>query len=467
MNRTRLLPIVMLVVGALCGVALVTATANSQSTDGRIWTEGAGTGISDSDPMRFDTIRNLAEELSPAVVNISVSSARHTGSHGFRADGEGSGFIINPEGYILTNFHVIENAQTIVVRLHDDRMLSAVVVGSDPSTDVALIKVDSADDLPTAPLGDSDGLLVGDWVLAIGSPLGLDFTVTAGIVSAVGRRNIHPDGRELYENFIQTDASINPGNSGGPLFNLRGQVVGINTAVNRMGQGIGFAIPVNMIKVLIPQLLDTGTVTRSCIGVRIQPLTRDLALSFGMDRPHGALVRSVNEGGPGALAGVQAGDVITHFDGEAIEEAGELPWLASVAGVGNSVDVGVRREGSELNLTVTLGELPCEQVVSVSNPTAPSDQAAPLGITVSAMDGATREGLGLPSNVGLRVEEIGTDSPARGSGLMLGDIILEVGSTAVESPDQFAGLLGSYRRGDILRLRIRRGNAWVFIAFTI
>ena len=396
------------------------------------------------------------------MVNIAVSTSRFSPLGA--GEGEGSGFIINADGYILTNNHVVENAQTILVRLLDDRELYASVVGTDPRTDVALIKVEPDGPLPVIPLGDSDELFVGDWVVAIGSPLGLDFTVTQGIVSAMERREVHPDGRELYENFIQTDASINPGNSGGPLINLQGEVVGINTAVNRMGQGIGFAIPINMVKVLVPQLIENGSVQRSCIGVHIQPLTRELAASYGLGGPQGALVVGVNPGGPGEEAGLLPGDVILSFGGEAIEEAGELPWLASVAGVGQIVPVSVLRGSGQQSIDVTLGELPCTGNVAAAT-TGPS--AAPLGIQVAGIEEAERSTLGLPDRFGVMVEDIATDSPARSSGLRPGDVILEVGSTPVESGAHFGDLIGQYNSGDILRLRIRRGSAWVFIAFTM
>ncbi len=462
--RTIFNTCILIAAGALLGVTLSTGNVSGQSGE-NLWVEGGNSGISDQDPVRFDTIRNLAETLSPAVVNITVSSSRFSGAQGFQAEGEGSGFIINADGYILTNNHVVENAQTIVVKLHDDREFTALIVGTDPRTDVALIKIEVPDELPVAPLGDSDSARVGDWVLAIGSPLGLDFTVTAGIVSALGRREVHPDGRELYENFIQTDASINPGNSGGPLFNLRGEVIGINTAVNRLGQGIGFAIPINMVKILLPQLQNTGTVTRSCIGVSIQPLTRDLALSFGLERPRGALVHSVTGGGPGEEAGIEPGDIILNFGGREIEEAGELPWLASVGGVGNTVPIDVLRSGSTETIEVTLGEQPCARPETA---TASNDGVvSPLGIHVSDLDQATRNSLGLGAEIGIRVEGVDARSPAGGSGLTIGDIIIEVGSTPVEDARHFAALLRTYSRGDILRLRIRRNSAWVFIAFVI
>lgn len=451
---------------ALASVSLLVAVIwPVEGQDTQIWTEGGESGINPDDPMRFDTIRHLAETLSPAVVNITVSATTPgPGYPTFFSEGEGSGFIIASDGYILTNNHVIEGATAIVVRLQDGREFAATVIGTDPATDVALIQIETGDSLPVAPLGDSNELGVGDWVIAIGSPLGLDFTVTAGIVSALGRRDINPDGRDLYENFIQTDASINPGNSGGPLINLQGEVIGINTAVNRLGQGIGFAIPINMVKVIIPQLLETGTVRRSCIGVHIQPLSRELALSYGLDRPLGALVVGVNPDSPGDEAGLEPGDVILNFDGQEIEEAGELPWLASVSGVGNNVSIDVLRGGSSITMDVTLGEQPCVGGTTVTEePTTES----PLGIRVVTLDPATRSSLGLPVGAGVIVEEISSDSPARMSGLRAGDVVLEVGSTPITDPTHFASLIATYHTGDILRLRIRRGNSWVFIAFTV
>ena len=455
---------------SLAILALAVLPVRSQQRTEPIWTEGnpAGNGIEPDDPVRFDTIRNLAETLSPAVVNITVSSSSFGSGvgRGFFSEGEGSGFVIDPSGYILTNNHVIESASAILVRLQNRREYPATVVGTDPNTDIALLKIEPSEPLAAAPLGDSDGLHVGDWVVAIGSPLGLDFTVTAGIVSALGRREVHPDGRELYENFIQTDASINPGNSGGPLINLRGEVIGINTAVNRIGQGIGFAIPVNMVKILIPQLLETGRVRRSCIGVRINPMSRELALTYGLETPMGALVVGVNPGGPGDQAGLEVGDVILGFNGEEIEEARELPWLASVAGVGGNVEIDVLRDGSRTRLPVVLGEHPCE-ARPVSAGSSGGGSSGPLGISVRGLDPTQSHSLGLPPGIGVLVDEIGGGSPARGSGLRVGDVILEVGSETVANPDHFTRLLSRYTRGDILRLRIRRGNAWVFIAFSL
>jgi serine protease Do len=382
------------------------------------------------------------------------------------SDGEGSGFIINDEGYILTNNHVVENARAIIVRLHDGQEYPATVIGTDPLTDIALIKIESDERLPVVPLGDSEESRVGDWVIAIGSPLGLDFTVTAGIVSAIGRDDVHPNGQNIYENFIQTDASINPGNSGGPLINLQGEVIGINAAINRLGQGIGFAIPINYAKVLLPQLLANGSVTRSCIGIIIQGISQVESNRLNLDSTDGVLVESILENGPADSAGLRSGDIITGFNGEAIEDPGELRWLASVAGVESTVPVNIIREGRDELLQVTLGEMPCD---SKSEESAPPDTngSSLLGVDVSDLDEATRQELALPTNSGARVVAIAESSPALGSGLRVGDVILEVGSTAISGPSEFNNLVSQYRQGDILRLRIRRGNAWVFIAFTL
>ncbi|MBI2897780.1 MAG: trypsin-like peptidase domain-containing protein [Deltaproteobacteria bacterium] len=270
----------------------------------------------------------------------------------------GTGFVIDSEGYVITNNHVIEHASDIRVQTSSNEEVSASVVGLDDRTDVALLRI-SARNLVAPPLGDSDALQVGEWVVAIGNPFGLSQTVTAGIVSAKGRTGrdvpIDPAG---YYNFIQTDASINPGNSGGPLFNMRGEIVGINTAINAAGQGIGFAIPINMVKQILPQLRTSGRVTRSWLGISIQSVTRDAATQLGLPEPKGALVVEVFPGGPAASAGLRSGDVILEFDGQAIRDSSELPWLASTAGVGHIARLDVFRGGSQRQIQLRLVEMP-------------------------------------------------------------------------------------------------------------
>ena len=278
--------------------------------------------------------------------------------------GLGTGFVVDKNGVILTNNHVVQDARAIEVKLSDQRVFPAKVVGRDPVTDVAVVRID-AKELRPLPLGDSDGADIGDWVVAIGNPFGLAHTVSAGIISAKGRTNqdvpLDPSG---YYNFLQTDASINPGNSGGPLLNLRGEVVGINSAIRGGGaQGIGFAIPINMVKQLLPMLLRDGHVTRSALGVHIidvhqLSLEDRQALGIADEKVQGAVIEGVAAGGPADKAGLQAGDVIVAFDGTPLERASELQWLASTAGVGRQVSLRVQRESKTFDLKVTLGKLP-------------------------------------------------------------------------------------------------------------
>jgi serine protease Do len=322
----------------------------------------------------------LTKKLQPAVVNVSTTqktageqfgfpaapgnSAEEFGGGGFgpqppagfQPRSLGSGFVIAPDGFIVTNYHVIENAEKIMVQLADKRAFEAKVVGKDPRTDVAVIKIDVKDSLPMAQLGNSDRLEVGEWVLAMGNPFGLDNSVTSGIVSAKGRHI----GAGPYDNFIQTDAPINPGNSGGPLINLHGEVIGINMAiVSQTGGniGIGFATPINMVKELLPELKAKGKVTRGWVGLVIQAVTPELAQSLGMDRPHGALVAEVAQGGPADVAGVKKGDLVTEYDGQRINEAGDLPIMVARTTVGKTVEVKILRENKAVPIMITINEL--------------------------------------------------------------------------------------------------------------
>ncbi len=326
---------------------------------------------------------DLAEKVKPAVVNISTeTTVRIPGNpfrHFFGPDEEGpfgdffkrffgdipdrelkqqslgSGFIIDKDGYIITNNHVVEGADEIRVKLADKREFRARVVGRDPKTDLALIKISSVfKDLPTLPLGDSDKIRVGDWVLAIGNPFGLEHTVTQGIISATGR----VIGSGPYDNFLQTDAPINPGNSGGPLINLKGEVIGINTAIIASGQGIGFAIPSNMAKSVISQLKEKGKVTRGWIGVSIQSLTPELARSFGLKETKGALVADVEPGGPADLAGIKRGDIIISFNEIEIKEMSDLPRIVAETPIGKTVNVKIIRNGKEKVLRITIAPQP-------------------------------------------------------------------------------------------------------------
>ena len=343
-------------------------------------------------PQGLPDFVTLARKLKPVVVNISATQKMtppQKPPNGFDQDpsedfwdrffGEnphsgpprrqksiGSGFIIEHDGTILTNYHVVANAEKIVVKLVDDREFQAKVIGKDPKTDVAVIKIDAKMDLAIAPLGDSDRLEVGEWVMAIGNSFGLDSTVTSGIVSAKGRHI----GAGPYDNFIQTDASINPGNSGGPLINLRGEIVGINAAiVTQTGgnMGIGFATPINVVKELLPELKKKGKVTRGALGVVIQEVTPSIADSLGMDKARGALVAAVSTGGPAEHAGIKIGDVITEFDGKKVKDANELPLMVAQTAVSKNVLVKILRDKKESIASVTIGELKEEQAPSPSS----------------------------------------------------------------------------------------------------
>lgn len=306
---------------------------------------------------RPDSFAELAARADPAVVFVRTIQAR---ARRIVGEGQGTGFVFDPDGFILTNNHVIDGARDIHVAFPNGRELRAEIVGKDPPTDVAVLRVKERD-LPFVPLGDSDTTRVGDWVIAIGNPFGLAHTVSAGIVSAKGRTRDDvqlPGDASGYYNFIQTDASINPGNSGGPLIALSGQVVGMNTAIRQQANSIGFAIPINMIKELLPQLREKGHVERSAIGVHVSSVRAEDVERLGLSRAGGALVRHVVPGGPAAHAGLRPDDVIVAFDGLAVISPERLRWQASLAGVGRTVTVRVARGKNERDLEVTLVELP-------------------------------------------------------------------------------------------------------------
>jgi serine protease Do len=369
----------------------------------------------------------------------------------------GSGFIIDADGTILTNNHVVENAQKILVKLSDEQEYEAKVMGRDPKTDIAIIKVNTKTALTAASLGDSDTLEVGEWVMAIGNPFGLDSTVTSGIVSAKGRHI----GQGPYDNFIQTDASINPGNSGGPLINLRGEVVGINTAIfSRSGGniGIGFAIPINLVKELLPQLRGKGKVTRGYLGVLIQKVTPEIADSLGMDKGRGALVANVSKDGPAEKAGVKVGDVIIEFDGKEIRDSGDLPIIVARTPVDRKVRMKVLRDKKELQLTVSVGELKDEEVV------ASAPEKGELGMTVQKLTPQIAESLGLERADGVVVSAVDPGSPADEAGIRRGDVILEVDRKPVRNIDEYKKSLAGIRKGKGVLLLVRRGESTLFLA---
>jgi serine protease Do len=361
----------------------------------------------------------------------------------------GSGFIIDESGYILTNNHVVEDADEIIVKLSDKEEFDAKVIGLDKSTDIALIKIDTKSPLPVFSLGDSDRLKIGEWVLAIGNPFGLEHTVTAGIISAKGRWI----GSGPYDNFLQTDASINPGNSGGPLFNLRGEVVGINTAIIARGSGIGFAIPINMAKELLPQLKEKGKVTRGWLGVSIQPWQPGMAGKFGLDTERGALIGDVMDGDPADKAGIRPGDVIVEVDGENIKESRDLLNVIARKRPGTRAEVKVMRAGEELTLLVTLGERPSELHARVFEQSIDEE----LGLTAQEITPELAERFGLSDTKGVIVSSVESGSQAEKAGLRQGDVIREVERKKIDNLKDYREAMKGFKKEGVL-LWVQRGK---------
>ena len=369
----------------------------------------------------------------------------------------GSGFIIDKDGHIITNNHVIEGASEIRVRLSTEKEFDAEIIGRDSKTDLALIKIKSWNDLPVVELGDSDKVEIGEWVMAIGNPFGLSHTVTVGIVSAKGR----VIGSGPYDNFIQTDASINPGNSGGPLINLKGEVVGINTAIVAEGQGIGFAIPVNMAKEIASQLQDKGHVTRGWLGVNIQEVTPELAKSFGLKESKGALVSQVVPNSPAEKAGIEQGDIILEFDGKEVSDSKELPRIVASTPVGQSVMVKISRNGKMTDRQVKLGEM--EEKAEVAK--APSTHKR-LGIMVQNLTPEIAQGLGLKKEMGVVVTQVEPGSPASDAGIQTGDVIREVDRKPVKDVEDFVQKVEKAKDQDTVLLFVQRGQNNLFAAVT-
>ena len=375
----------------------------------------------------------------------------------------GSGFIISADGYILTNHHVVNNASQIIVKLKDRRELEAELIGSDESTDVALVKV-NASDLPVVKIGSPDQLQVGEWVLAIGTPFGFEQSVTQGIVSAKGRSL--PDGN--YVPFIQTDVAINPGNSGGPLFNMQGKVVGINSQIySRSGgyMGLSFAIPIDVAMNVAEQIKSKGKVSRGWLGVQIQDVTRQLAESFGMERPHGALVAKVVPGGPAEKAGIQIGDIITEFDGRTIETSGELPPIVGMAPVDSEASVKVIRQGDEEELTVKIGLLQQAQAAQLSSKTTPKTAVNRIGLAVTDLTDEQRQQLQVEKN-GVLVEHVGKGI-AMDAGIQPGDVILRVQNTPIHNVAEFNKIVAKLPVNKSIAMLIQRNGSPVFIAFKL
>jgi len=446
-----------------------------------VWARQAQTGPVSSAPGSFS---QLVKNASPSVVNIStvkVIKGRNRGltplpfgpndpfrdffdrffkeqvPRDFRQKSLGSGFIIDKDGFILTNNHVVEKTDEIKVKLADNTEFTAKMIGRDPKTDLALIRIDTDHPLKPLPLGNSDKLEVGDWVIAIGNPFGLGNTVTSGIVSAKYRKI----GAGSYDNFIQTDASINPGNSGGPLLNTAGEVVGINTAIFSQSGGsigIGFAIPVNMARDLLPQL-KKGKVVRGWLGVMIQKITPDLKDKLSLKNDKGALVADVTAGGPADKAGIERGDVVVSFDGKEIEEMNDLPFVVASTPVGKTVTVELIRKGRIKSVKVKLGELKEEK-----DSEAVSEAKPNLGMTVEEISPELARNFGLSETSGLIVVQVEEASPAAESGIKPGDIILELDQVSMKDLAQFEKKIATYKAGDTILVLLKRRGATLYLA---
>jgi serine protease Do len=373
-----------------------------------------------------------------------------------REKGLGSGVIVSPDGYILTNNHVVDSATDILVTLHDKREFKARVVGTDPRTDIAVLKIE-ASGLPTVTIGDSSKAQVGDYVLAVGNPFGVGQSVTMGIVSATGRAHL---GIEDYEDFIQTDAAINPGNSGGALVNDRGELIGINTAILAHGsegnQGIGFAVPVNLARNVMDQILKNGKVTRAYLGVMPQDVTAPMAKAFGEKEPRGALIGDISPNSPAQKAGLQKGDIILELNGAPVSDSNQLRMTISMMEPGASVTLKVLRDGAERQFNAKLGELPAQEASAKG--ASQGSESALSGVSVENLDADTARQLHLPSDTqGVVVTDISPSSPAANSGLQRGDVIQEVNHHTVKNTSDFEHALRSSKEENLLLVN-RQGN---------
>jgi serine protease Do len=384
------------------------------------------------------------------------------GPRGFRGGGQGSGVIVSPEGYVLTNNHVIDGAREVTVTLPDKREFQGKIVGTDPKTDLAVVKIDGKS-LPTIPWGDASKLQVGEYVLAVGNPFGLNSTVTLGIVSALGRGRM---GITQYEDFIQTDAAINPGNSGGALVNTRGELVGINTAIfSQSGgyQGVGFAVPTSMGQPIYESLLKHGKVVRGYLGVGIQDLNQDLAKSFRLKDGKGALVTDVKEDSPADHAGLQQGDVITSYQGSPVEDAVALQRMVTKTTVGSKVPMTVMRDGREKDLAVTIGEQAGESKIAKAE--GDDKEYAFAGVAVQDLDRDTAKELGMKGKTqGVVVTSVEPDSGADKAGLMPGDVIREINRQPVKSVKEFEKISSAVKKGENVLMLINRRGASLFLS---
>jgi serine protease Do len=490
-NKFKTTILVLLIAAALVasgfGIATALKPGEKASPSPPCATAALPTTAVSETPMVPANFSDLAEKVRPGVVNIQVvKKVKNIGLNphdffggpfgknnpfgdffgpfsegipprGFQQQGVGSGFVMSEDGCIVTNNHVVENADKIKVKFANGKEYTATVIGRDSKTDLALIKIEGASGLHPLKLGNSDNLKVGSWVVAVGSPFGLEQTVTVGIVSAKGR----VIGSGPYDNFIQTDASINPGNSGGPLINMNGEVVGINTAIIPNGQGIGFAIPVNMAKEIAPQLQKNGHVTRGWLGVSVQEVTPELAKSFGLKENKGALVAEVFKGTPAEKAVIEQGDIILGFNGKDVNDSKELPRMLASTPVGEKATIKLQHNGSTIERTVKVGEMEEENTERAEDTSHKS-----LGITVQDVTPEIAQELGLEKDDGVVVAGVEPGSPAADAGIQTGDVIKSVNQKPVKDVADFVKKVKNARGQENILLLVQRGNNNLYAALS-
>ena len=464
--------------------------------------KNSGTQIQKEAPVPMPSLAPLVQRVLPAVVSVSAQVGGETPAQADRSADEGgdqspssslddllrrffenrgspqtgreatalgSGFIVDPAGFIVTNNHVLGNSSKITVTLQDNVHRPATVVGRDEKTDLAVIKIEAKEKLPFVGWGDSDQAKVGDWVVAVGNAFGLGGTVTAGIVSALGR-NINEG---PYDDFIQIDAPINRGNSGGPTFDLSGQVIGINTAIyspSGGSVGIGFAVPSNTANSVVAQLREKGKVTRGWLGVAIQSITPNIARSIGVDpdQPTGALVASVTPKSPAATAGIKQGDVVVSAGGHEIKNVRDLPRIVAAAPIGKKLDLGIRRSGKDMTVAATITEMPAEKPQPVAMDQGGGETAGSLGLTLSAIDASQRRQYRIPKDVdGVVVTKVASDSPAVPLGIEPGDVIVSVDQEPAKTPQQTSEALKSAAAKGSILLLVNRQGASQFVGLSV
>jgi serine protease Do len=435
----------------------------------------------------YNSLSPLVKQLSPSVVNISTTSVSKRGVQSFESPfgekgddpfddffkdffgdspqrefkkkGLGSGFIFSEDGYIITNNHVVERATDIKVILQNGDSYDAEIIGTDPKSDLALLKIEPKTKLPAVRFGNSDRLEIGDWVLAIGNPFGLGHTVTVGIISAKGRSL----GLGSYDDFLQTDAAINPGNSGGPLFNFNGEVIGVNSAIIAGGQGIGFAIPINMTKNVVSQLRNGGKVVRGWIGVYVQRVTPEIAESLNLDDDGGALVADITAGGPADKAGVKRGDIIVEVNGYKIDEMPELPKILASYAPGTKTKLKVIRNGEEKVLNLKLEELP-DQVAQNSRQSPENEVEQNLGLIVQEITPEVKRKLDVEYSSGVVITDVRGNSLASEAGLLRGDVILEINKKQIATLDNYRKAVDSVKEGKNILFLVKRGSNTIYVA---